>query len=277
MNSHLCKKFQELAERTWKKLGLTTRPNINTTLSETSITDDILLELAMLNSPNIDLYKTPQNEECNKGTDWEFWIGRDSEWVRYAIQAKKIDLKTEKYKTLRHKVGGKLQLEILKDYANKNEAVPLYCFYNYVGDSNVTGRMCRHHHCPCPCCFYRGDPSHFPSHFGITITPLRIVESLMDRTEAKNRTFDWIHKRRETRPWSCLVCCDPFRSAHIWNGKQPKIYRSLPKFPKQEKMDAEIKESMSAENSLLFENGEFYNEEAGTPKNIAVINLSPSD
>lgn len=270
MNSDLCKNFQKLAERTWKRLRLTTLPYINTTLSETSITDDILLELAMLNSPNIDLYKTPQNEECNRGTDWEFWIGRDERWIRYAIQAKKIDLKTGKYTQLRHKVGGKLQLDILKDYATKNKSVPLYCFYNY---RDTVDRIRRCHHC----CYPYGYIDK-PSQFGITITPLRIIEGLMDRPQAKNRTFDWIHQQRETHPWSCLVCCDWLCFPHyIWNGESPKFYNSPPKFSKQEKTDTETIQFMSEEALQALKMTDFYNQEIGMPKVIAVIDLAPSD
>lgn len=276
MNPDLCMNFQKLAECTWNRLRLTTLPNINTTLSETSITDDILLELAMLKSPNIDIYKTPQNEECNQGTDWEFWIGRDFEWIRYAIQTKKIDLKTGKYKTLRHKVRKKLQLDILKDYAAQNQAVPLYCFYNYVEDSKVRVRMCRHHHCFCPC-WHRYERYELPQ-FGITVTPLHIVEGLMGRSQAKNRTFDWIHQQRQTHPWSCLVCCDwCCLRYHLWNGKKPKIYASPPKFSKQERTDTKTIQFMREETLQSSEMADFYDKEVGMPKNIAVIDLSPSD
>lgn len=279
-----CDEFRRLAKRTWDRLRVTTGGGVYTTLSEPSITEDILLELAVFNSNHVRLYKTSQKNEPKQGTDWEFFIGRNERWIRYAIQAKKIDLKTGKYDRLDHKVPnnkqGKLQLEILKEYATANDAVPLYCFYNYVQNKNgmMPPHMHRHHHCcPCPCC-YRDEPSQF----GITITPLHVVEPLLQSSRKKDRTFGWIHSQHETHPWKCLVCCEfCFSHEYFWHElglkKKPKIYKSLPKFIQQERLEYSVVTSLTSEALRSPEMAEFYSKDYGIPKNIAIIDLSDSD
>ncbi len=71
--------------------------------------------------------------ESVKGTDWEWWIGnRTHGYLRYAVQAKKLDAKTNRYSSLNHKVGvgskTLFQHDILEKYAHVNQAIPLYAF-----------------------------------------------------------------------------------------------------------------------------------------------------
>jgi len=239
-----------------------------TTFSEPAITEDILFELAMLNNPNITLLKTKQSDEYKTGTDWEFWIGRNSRWVRYAIQAKKLDLKTGKYNSLYHKVHKiqKLQTAILREYAEKNEAVPLYCFYNYLDGGILEDAYPKYCHKLCPCCH-----RNYETQFGITVTPLSVVEPLMTPKNAKNRTFEWIHMKRETIPWHFLVCCDSDILSRSFTS-EPKIYDSRPIFDIEKDSDDKLFRLVDSNSFINLKN--LYKPEFGLPRNIAIIDLS---
>lgn len=107
-------------------------------------------------------------------------------WYRYAVQAKKIEVRTGRYAQLGHKVGGVLQLDILEPYAKANDAVPLYCFYNHV-DGAVPWN-----------CNYAVEIEQL----GCSVTPSKVVRAALKKRGA--RTFAHIHNQKQTLPWRCL-------------------------------------------------------------------------
>ena len=160
------KKFEELSKTIWTNIELSNR--YRTIYGEETITDSILLELAKLESINIRIVQTPKFIEKDQGTDWEWFVGsKRYGWIRFALQAKKLSLKTHVYDQLNHKVGkllnARLQIDLLKDFAKANNAVPLYTFYNNYPD----GLESSHWHCPEP--FER-------ELMGWTFTPLTNIE-----------------------------------------------------------------------------------------------------
>jgi hypothetical protein len=166
-----------------------------------------LLYLARQHLPNLRVIKTPKNLESDKGTDWEWWIGNSQMgFVRYAVQAKKLDGKTHRYKKLKHLVGKvpnqEFQHVVLKNYAAANNAVPLYALYNHLDLSDFTPFW----QCPLP---------QEVEQLGITVTPLANVEkAIMTWGE---RTFQCLHKHSDTIPLRCLVKCPntvPHKSSH---------------------------------------------------------------
>lgn len=149
--------LENIADNTWQNL----RDGIAFDVSqgEETISDNILLYLAKLRFSNLRLLKTPKDLEFFKGTDWEWWIGNDkSGWLRYAVQAKKLNAKTLSYMKLNHKVSNSgmsrhpghtihsryphplwsklghpiYQHDILLEYSKLNSAIPLYAFYNFI-------------------------------------------------------------------------------------------------------------------------------------------------
>ena len=152
--------------------------------------------------------------EAHTGVDWEWLIGNHRQgWRRYAVQAKKVGPDPAySYRGLRQPVnvnkGGVVrrreQLDILREYASRKRAAPLYCFYNFVQKSSY--QQFWH------CC----QSTVQPKQFGCTVTPAYVVEwATNDHSEKPRRSrrkFDPIHERTETVPWRCLTLC-PYLSS----------------------------------------------------------------
>jgi hypothetical protein len=161
-------------------------------MGEDALTSYHLTLIAASGHMNV-YYEDTRINEATKGCDFELWIGSTKlGWCRYAIQAKKIKLPAERYESLGHKVAGVPQIDILEKYAKMNNAMPLYCFYNYTANpatSNCT------------------DPNDIEQ-LGCTVTPLVVVkQALLIRG---SRNFSYIHKQECTLPWRCLVKCPLF-------------------------------------------------------------------
>lgn len=187
--------LNEVCDKVWQRLESSKRFGISQ--GEETITDDILLYLASQNLSTIKVIQTPRSKEAIQGTDWEWWIGNSQTgFLRYAVQAKKLDLKTKKYSSLKHKVGNghsaEFQHNILEKYANTNNAIPLYAFYNHLDATKLPQKW----NCPLPL-------DH--SKFGCTVTPLKNVKKAIQTRGC--RTFDKVHSFPETVPLRCLAAC----------------------------------------------------------------------
>lgn len=126
----LVNKFKEISQIIWDKLL------ISNTTEETSLTDEVIYNLKKLNSDRLLVIKG--KNEKKKGADIEWWIvfpGNEAhthQTVHMRIQAKKLHMNQDVdhcYSDLDHKKGR--QLHNLIDEAIKDDAIPLYCFYNY--------------------------------------------------------------------------------------------------------------------------------------------------
>ena len=182
---------------------------------EETLTDNLLLYLASQKLPEIRIIQTPKNLESYKGTDWEWWIGnRKTGYLRYAVQAKKLDLKTGRYSSLNHKVGtganSEHQHKILEDYSKANNAIPLYAFYNHIDESEYPKKW----NCPMPIDYPK---------LGCTVTPLKNVKIAISKRGW--RTFKRVHGFPETVPLRCLAECPNIAFASQQNG-----IRHIPRF-----------------------------------------------
>jgi hypothetical protein len=128
--------FERLAKDTWERLQ--SSRTVGLRFAEEGMTDLLLLEIMRqpwdkrTHTWVLIRGKTPKHQEKLYGTDWEWWIGNDQGgWQRYALQAKIIDLNTERYNALGHRVGATQQVDLLEAYAQRVGAIPLYVFYNY--------------------------------------------------------------------------------------------------------------------------------------------------
>jgi hypothetical protein len=219
--------FEQAASDTWNRLEASKELGISQ--SETTITDIILLDLKAARCPFLHLIKTPQNLEPVQGTDWEWWIGAESVgWLRYAVQAKKVNVSSLSYDKLKHKVGeekitGKSQLEILRSYSLANDALGRYCFYNYAGDAQPD----QHWHCNLP----------FDStQLGCSIATLDTVDKAIKTRSCRN--FNFIHSEISTLPFRCLVTCPIILSVYAGATRFPagfkdyenaRIFETLPR------------------------------------------------
>lgn len=146
--------------------------------------------------------QTTLHQEAKYGTDFECWIGSDNVgWIGYAVQAKKLDIRTGRYGTLDRVVKRtqRRQIDILKTYAKYRRMTPRYCLYSY--SDNVSRNLLS-------CC----SRSFSEKELGCTLTPVWVVERAIATYGGK--TFNCLQQHHETVPWRCLALC-------------PRLQRSL--------------------------------------------------
>ena len=245
---------------------------------EETITDLLMLDLNRSGVRRARFVQTPKHREAKKGTDFECWLGSDAAgWIRLAIQAKKLDVKSDRYNSLNHKVKAsrgkkKSQLDILDNYANSNGAVPLYCLYNY---SDVVD-PCKHWHC-CQRPFRIEE-------LGCTLTPPSVIKRSIRQWGKRN--FDFIHEFQCTLPWRCLASCPnirqvfaleeqnklqgfPSESSRLFETR-PRRYPGLPPSLRERVSDLVVDNERVILRLDEFDPG-YYSLDAGLPKRICIL------
>jgi len=229
--------FEELATFTWKKIASAHQAEM--AYSEETITEQHMLIIQQgIRShtlPGIFTLVPSKPEEGKVGFDWEWWIGSDADgWFRYVVQAKLLNLKSQTYKDLRHKVKqiNNFQIEVLKSFAGENNAIPLYCFYNHVSQLEADKAW----HCIFP---HERDLTQLEC----TLVPLNVVKPIHDKRVGKK--FSLLHESREALPWRCLFHAHirpQCRFRTLQSGKvdilppfipdnwEEKVYKQLPEF-----------------------------------------------
>ena len=198
--SELAKLFANQSKDIWDRLGYV-RDSYKSRgvlgpvrFGEETITDLLMMDLYVQGSTLAHFEQTSKPNEAMWGTDFELWLGSKTKgWLRFAIQAKKLDLRTERYSSLTQANSNGPQIELLEDYARLNRAAPLYCLYNHTDGADEFD----HWHC----CTQPVDLKEL----GCTVTPLSNIATAIDEWGGKN--FDSIHKNKGTLPWKCLVSC----------------------------------------------------------------------
>jgi hypothetical protein len=206
--------FEKLAVTTWETI-------LNAFVEQISYGEDAITSVNLLSLKNESLgnlaLQDTRPKESKKGCDFEFWIGSDKKgWLRYAIQAKKITVSSNRYSSLAHKVNGVPQIDILESYSLANRAIPIYCFFN--SSKKV---LSINSYCP----KYKKTEE-----LGCSVTPLKTVRKALKTRGA--RTFQWFHNREETLPWSCLVRCpkliDHWTLSKLGLNMKEMIHKELP-------------------------------------------------
>jgi len=203
--------FETLASATWHTIHSTHQNKVS--LGEDAITSYSLHAIACVGPRNV-VFEDTRVNEATKGCDFELWVGADATgWYRYAVQAKKIEVRSGRYSSLAHKVGSSLQLDILERYATANNAFPMYCLYNYFPVADSWN------------CNYPKEIEQL----GCSVTPSSVVRAALRKRGG--RSFAHIHKQPQTLPWRCLVKCpnlipsgSPSATAHL----QPRLFPRLP-------------------------------------------------
>ncbi len=195
---------------------------------EETITDLVLMDLYIQGYTLVHFKQTSKPDESMRGTDFELWLGSNQlGWFRFAIQAKKLDLRTDRYSSLTQGNSNGQQIDLLERFAKLNCAAPLYSLYNHTDDANKS----QHWHC----CTGRPDLKEL----GCTVTPSSNIRTAINEWGGKN--FKEIHRNRCTLPWKCLVSC-------------PKVWRAL-----KDMSESESKTLMS-EGTPLFDASSCYHE-----------------
>ena len=84
-----------------------------------------------------------RTKPCGERTSNCGWGFEEKRMVPIAIQAKKLDLRTDRYSSLTQANSNGPQIELLEDYARLNRAAPLYCLYNHTDGADEF----KHWHC----------------------------------------------------------------------------------------------------------------------------------
>ena len=192
--------FAKQSVDTWERLGYV-RDSYKSRGSsgpvrfgEETITDLLLMDLYVQGSRLAHFKQTSKPNEAMWGTDFALWLGSEEKgWFRFAIQAKKLDLGTDRYGSLTQSNANGPQIDLLERYARLNRAAPLYCLYNHTDGADEFN----HWHCCTP-------PADLKE-LGCSVTPLDNIGTAIDEWGGKN--FYSIHEHESTLPWKCLVSC----------------------------------------------------------------------
>lgn len=260
----ITQEFEKLSKEVWKNIFLAKKYGI--LYGEETITDYLLLELSKLDLFNIRILQLPKVEEANKGADWEWFVGsKHYGWIRFAIQAKKLNLKDGSYSSLNHKVGKppnqSSQFAILEKYSKTNKVIPFYSFYNYFEQAEVP----RHWHCSEP----------FDKELlGWTFTTLSNVKKAL--STRGHRKFDNIHKYEKTLPIRCLFKCPRFVGLYQNNPNDDEDIGSFfgVKVNRLEKLPNELVDAKEVRELKSFPSELFDTEFNKYPKRMAIIELT---
>ena len=125
--------FSNQSTGLWERLGYV-RESIKSRgvlgpvrFGEETITDLLMMDLYVQGSTLALFSQTSKPDESMWGTDFELWLGSGRlGWFRFAIQAKKLDLRNDRYASLTQSNANGLQIDILERYAQRKRAAPLY-------------------------------------------------------------------------------------------------------------------------------------------------------
>jgi hypothetical protein len=92
------------------------------------------------------------------------------------------------------KVSGKLQIDVLERYADLNDAIPMYCLFNFAEGAKLAHTW--------QCGYSPVDQAQL----ACTMTPSKVIRQATK--SHGDRTFAWIHQQSETLPWRCFVHCN---------------------------------------------------------------------
>lgn len=127
----LCTTFKKLAEDTWEKLDIS--KSLGFQLKEETFTDLNLLGLKRKHPTEIHTRVFNKHEEGINGADWEWWLTDGTDWYGFRVQAKIINIKTDRFEHLHYQGKASIpQCKKLIEQASPKGGLPrfpLYCLY----------------------------------------------------------------------------------------------------------------------------------------------------
>ena len=188
--------LEKLARDTWENLREAKRLKVR--FGEETITDLLMLELRRNGLTTFKQTSLP--DEAKYGTDFECWIGRHGVgWLGYAVQAKKLDFRTNTYRALGHGVREhKRQVDILKAYAQASGMTPRYCLYHHSFNADRAFLQCCSRSFP-------------EEELGCTMTSIEAIERALASRGGKD--FQSLQHNTGTVPWRCLAVCPRLQNA----------------------------------------------------------------
>jgi hypothetical protein len=204
-----------VSKHIWEKIRLIV--SVNMKPKEEYLTEELVIEIKRNNPEYISILAFNKMEEAEKGADIELWIGSDSVgYTGISAQAKVVNTQTGRYDSLKHEVGGRQQIDILKEYSVQRRTKPIYLFYNYFNvNPNWT---CK-------------EPIDYGV-MGCTYAEIADVEHAIETWGAKN--FQSIHEFKKTLPLRCILCDSiiPYPGRHYivqpWYVRSPWFHKMIP-------------------------------------------------
>lgn len=151
----------------------------NTKISETTLTENLLYMINQYRITSKDnsvkIYESI--DEKTNGNDLEIYLEiAINRYILLAVQAKKLYVKEQKYKAINHKIKTDFQIDLLVNYANRKQGLPLYLLYNYAPDCTHTNK----------------------EYFGCTLIEALYIKAIYYPKTTKQRwkipTFDDLHR-----------------------------------------------------------------------------------
>lgn len=195
----LCDTFRHQAFWTWDSLSKAR--SASTLLGEESLTDFNLLEIRTRHPREVATITFTKPKEAETGADWEWWFtGRSRKWLGFRIQAKVLDLRSDKFEHLHYKTPSRrYQTDLLCERAKQHlpRKIPLYCLYvHWLQMSSIPPWRC---------------PT-FPfaqELFGCSLVDAQHVIRLQPNKTKLQELFPFMI------PWHCLVCCEGYGSGDL--------------------------------------------------------------
>lgn len=125
----LCSTFTSMARKIWNELGAARALGISR--GEETVTDNFLLDVQAAHPTEVATFQFNKPEEAITGADWEWWLTDGRRWAGLLIQAKILKARANLYSSIKHKVRGRPQIDILLEQANLKGIPALYFLYNH--------------------------------------------------------------------------------------------------------------------------------------------------
>ena len=128
----ICQTFKDIAQKTWDMLAASRA--VSYPMQEETFTDLHLLHLKQ-HHPEVKIVNFTKPQEGVNGADWEWWIRLpDRSWVGYRVQAKVLDVRTERFAQLYYRKDKSSVSQCDKLIAaakadKKNPCIPIYVLY----------------------------------------------------------------------------------------------------------------------------------------------------
>ncbi|WP_371136296.1 DUF6615 family protein [Methyloversatilis sp.] len=163
---------------------------------EETFTDNNILDLRLRHPDEIRCHTFTKRKEGVNGADWEWWLTNrsKSQWLGLRVQAKILELRSDRFAHLHYRKSGSIQATKLDRECKKEGLIPLYCFYSH--SKHISASSVGHCH----------SFSYSPESYGCAIAPVSHVHRLRN---AKERCgLDDVLSG--ALPWHCLVCCEGY-------------------------------------------------------------------
>jgi len=174
--SNLGKLYSSLV---WNKIGFCRNGN-RFKIGETTVTQNLVFDFwLMAKTATFPIEIFESSDERANGNDLEIFVETRRGYFLIPTQAKIIK-KGSNYPSIKHKVGGIDQVDLLLNYAKTKGAVPMYLFYNYVDWYSLSQRLKNFDHFDC-------------DQYGCSFVPAQYIkDNFQNKKKTRQGTTSWV-------------------------------------------------------------------------------------